>query len=309
MRLLQILRNSANFWQSILWKPSSNSRIIIWNKSRENAYRDFEPKEYYPRTTVIFLLSVYTFVIFGMTLFAVSHELIPNFQIREIHQRSILTSVRLQEITDSLNLQTRYLTNLQRLLSGDLDTTLIDADPGTMTLETSLPDGIDLFSTSPSNRAGNNQSPVTSTANIVANESSPEFSPPSSAYLTSLQLPVMPPVQGIVTQNFNAKKGHYAIDIATSEGLMIRCIGDGYVIFSDWTYEGGHTIAVQHADGYISIYKHNQSLLKRVGDRVQARESIAVSGDSGEFSSGPHLHFELWNNGLAQDPASYLLGF
>ena len=104
------------------------------------------------------------------------------------------------------------------------------------------------------------------------------------------------------------RKGHFAIDIATEAGTMVRSIGDGYVIFADWTYTSGHTIIVQHAEGYLSVYKHNQRLLKRVTDRVGVRESLAISGNSGEYTTGPHLHFEIWNNGLALDPSAYILG-
>lgn len=80
------------------------------------------------------------------------------------------------------------------------------------------------------------------------------------------------------------------------------------MVFADWTYTGGHTIIVQHANGFLSVYKHNEQLLKQVADRVSVREGLAISGNSGEFTTGPHLHFELWNNGLAQDPGAYLLG-
>ena len=127
-------------------------------------------------------------------------------------------------------------------------------------------------------------------------------------YLASLQLPALPPVGGVLTRGFDARTGHYAVDIAVEEGTLVRAVGDGYVIFADWTQKGGYAIAVQHADGYVSVYKHNQRLLKRVGDRVRSREAVAVSGNSREFTTGPHLHFELWNNGLAQDPRSYLAG-
>ncbi|MCY4204879.1 MAG: M23 family metallopeptidase [Bacteroidetes bacterium] len=303
------MRKSFDFWQSILWKSGSDSRIVVWKKSEEEAYQEFYPKQFYPRTIAGILLSVYTFAIFGLTLFAISHELIPNFQIRDLHRQSILTSIRLQEIADSLNQQTQYLTNLQRLLSGDPDTMLAEVITDISASATMPPNGGTWKPTSIFTRTGTPQSLINSTNNIFTDESDPALSPPSPNSLRSLQLPAMAPVQGIVARNFNAEEGHYAIDIATSEGLMIRCIGDGYVIFADWTYKGGHTIAVQHADGYISVYKHNQRLLKHVGDRVQARESIAVSGDSGEYSSGPHLHFELWNNGLAQDPSTYILGY
>jgi murein DD-endopeptidase MepM/ murein hydrolase activator NlpD len=87
----------------------------------------------------------------------------------------------------------------------------------------------------------------------------------------------------------------------------VRSVAAGYVVAADWTHDGGHTIAVQHPDGYLSVYKHNARLLKRVGERVRARETLALSGDTGEVTTGPHLHFELWRDGLAQDPAALLL--
>jgi murein DD-endopeptidase MepM/ murein hydrolase activator NlpD len=78
---------------------------------------------------------------------------------------------------------------------------------------------------------------------------------------------------------------------------------------ADWLNDGGQVIAIAHANGYISVFKHNSSLLKQVGDRVQDREVIALSGNTGEITSGPHAHFELWQNGLAQDPRAYVLGW
>ena len=81
----------------------------------------------------------------------------------------------------------------------------------------------------------------------------------------------------------------------------------GYVILSDWTHEGGYAIAVQHSDGYVTVYKHAKQLLKRIGDRVRNREAIAISGNSGEITTGPHLHLEIWHNGLAQDPRYYFV--
>ena len=87
----------------------------------------------------------------------------------------------------------------------------------------------------------------------------------------------------------------------------MRTVAGGYVVFADWTHDGGHTIAVQHPGGYLSVYKHNSRLLKRVGERVRTQEAIALSGDTGRITSGPHLHLELWRDGLAQDPAAFLL--
>ena len=129
----------------------------------------------------------------------------------------------------------------------------------------------------------------------------------AAAYADGLRLPALPPVDGVVSRGFNAARGHFAVDFAASEGTPVRAVAAGYVVAADWTHDGGHTIAVQHPDGYLSVYKHNARLLKRVGERVRARETLALSGDTGEVTSGPHLHLELWRDGLAQDPAALLL--
>ncbi len=114
------------------------------------------------------------------------------------------------------------------------------------------------------------------------------------------------PVEGIIINKFNLAEKHFGIDIAASEEAMIMSVLDGTVIFSDWTSETGHTIAIQHRDNFVSVYKHNSTLLKNLGTFVKAGEAIAVSGDSGELSSGPHLHFELWHNGTPVDPEEYM---
>ena len=116
-------------------------------------------------------------------------------------------------------------------------------------------------------------------------------------------------MNGFPTRDFSAQTGHYGIDVAVSKGESIRAVAHGYVVWADWTQDGGYTIAVQHTDGYLSVYKHNGRLLKRIGDRVRATEPIAVSGNTGAITTGPHLHFELWRNGLAQSPRSYVTGW
>ncbi len=307
--IIRALHEFMVFWRDIFWKSGAHPRIIIWKGRRDQAqsYREFYPKKFRLRTLFVTVLSIYTCSIIGVALFLFSLGLIPGLNIQQLHQRSVLTSLRLQEVVDSLNAHTQYISNLQLLLSGNTDSLLADSAFHADFTGTPLFDASGLNPSPISIMTGSDQWPAMP---IIASDSSrrtPLMS--SSNYLSNLQLPALPPVQGLVTRDFNNKERHYAIDIATTEGTMVRCIGDGYVIFSDWTYEGGNTIAVQHTDGYISIYKHNQRLLKEVGDRVRVRESIAISGNSGEYSSGPHLHFELWNNGLAQNPSNYLIGY
>jgi murein DD-endopeptidase MepM/ murein hydrolase activator NlpD len=115
------------------------------------------------------------------------------------------------------------------------------------------------------------------------------------------------PVKGLVTQSFNIEDEHYGVDIVTKENELIKSTLSGVVVFSSWTSETGNVIAVQHENNLLSIYKHNSVLLKDQGERVVAGEAIAIIGNSGKWSSGPHLHFELWYNNNPVNPEQYIL--
>lgn len=113
------------------------------------------------------------------------------------------------------------------------------------------------------------------------------------------------PVKGKVSRGFDLKS-HPAVDVIPDKYDAVNSIKDGIVVFSSWTPEFGHVIALQHSNDLLSIYKHNSVLFKKVGTFVEAGESIAVVGNSGELTSGKHLHFELWENGRAVDPENYV---
>ncbi len=110
------------------------------------------------------------------------------------------------------------------------------------------------------------------------------------------------PLEGKINKQIEVKSGHYGIDIAGYKNSPIKSIMRGIVIFSDWSTETGNTIIIQHPNGIISVYKHNSSLFKEIGDFVEGGEAIAVIGNTGTLTDGPHLHFEMWKNGLALNP-------
>ncbi len=114
------------------------------------------------------------------------------------------------------------------------------------------------------------------------------------------------PVVGTLTDGYDFQKKHFAVDIAVEMGTPVKSVADGTVIFAEWTAETGHVIIVEHTQGFISIYKHNAALHKHQGDLVKSGEAIASAGNSGEFSTGPHLHFELWNEGYPVNPINYI---
>jgi murein DD-endopeptidase MepM/ murein hydrolase activator NlpD len=114
------------------------------------------------------------------------------------------------------------------------------------------------------------------------------------------------PITGFISDHYDLKKGHYGVDIVAKTNEPVKCIADGTVIFSSWTQDSGHVIAVQHRGNLISIYKHNAERLKKVGTFVNAGEIIAIVGNSGEMTDGPHLHFELWYNSNSLNPEEFV---
>lgn len=112
------------------------------------------------------------------------------------------------------------------------------------------------------------------------------------------------PLKGVISQNFDAV--HPYIDITAPSGSVVKATLDGTVIYTGWSQDTGNTIHIQHTDDIISIYKHNEKLLKKTGDKVKAGTPIALTGNTGDITTGTHLHFELWHEGEAVDPAKYI---
>jgi len=121
-----------------------------------------------------------------------------------------------------------------------------------------------------------------------------------------MSLPLSLPTEGFVTKDFEPGDFHYGIDFAAKEGTPVWAAAPGHVIFSGWAAADGNMLMVSHAGGFITVYKHNKSLMKSVGDAVRRGELIALVGNTGK-SSAPHLHFEVWKDGLARDAGAYLI--
>jgi murein DD-endopeptidase MepM/ murein hydrolase activator NlpD len=114
------------------------------------------------------------------------------------------------------------------------------------------------------------------------------------------------PLKGVITSEFNPVTRHFGIDIVARENEAVKAVLDGTVIFSNWTLETGYVIAVQHPQNIVSVYKHNSAILKKTGEFVRAGDPIAIIGQTGELATGPHLHFELWNEGSPVNPKDYI---
>lgn len=145
---------------------------------------------------------------------------------------------------------------------------------------------------------GTSEQPPATIARMVPRDESMDF---------ISRLPLSMPVDGFISRGFDAGQFHYGIDVAGKQGTPIFAAADGHVLFAGWTYDDGFLIMLAHDNGYMTVYKHNQSILKSTGDPAKRGEIVALLGNTGRTSSGPHLHFEVWKDGIAHDPNHYIL--
>jgi len=131
-------------------------------------------------------------------------------------------------------------------------------------------------------------------------------SPAPSVLKPADYLYLIPPISGVISSEFNPEEDHFGVDILAPHDTPVKAIWDGHVITADWTLETGYTIGIQHSNDMVSFYKHNATLLKRNGAFVRAGEAVAIIGNTGKLSTGPHLHFELWIQGRPVDPTDYI---
>ncbi len=115
------------------------------------------------------------------------------------------------------------------------------------------------------------------------------------------------PTTGFITSGFDMRNDHFGIDIVSPENESVKAVYNGYVVMSAWNIETGYVVAIQHNHNLLSIYKHNSKVFKNIGDYVQAGDVIAIVGNTGELTTGPHLHFELWKDGLALNPEDFIV--
>jgi murein DD-endopeptidase MepM/ murein hydrolase activator NlpD len=244
--------------------------------------------------TLSILLIIITTIIIAFTPL---REYIPGYTDVELYEKLY----RLENLTDSLERATRqnalYFENLKLILSGK-DTTII-SPPKEDTLNkykeiTSYPSREDtLFREDFEN--------LLSSGDVKLDSRDRSGSRPDISSFTFFT-----PLRGIVTGKFDPKSKHYGVDIVSVQNEAIKATLDGVVIFTGWTLETGYTISIQHEYDLVSVYKHNSALLKEQGTFVKAGDPIAIIGSTGELSSGPHLHFEVWYNGVPIDPVDLI---
>ena len=239
-------------------------------------------------------LGFFVFICFFSTLFLIAFtplkEYLPGKADSDLHNELVFLTLKADSLINVLEIQKNYLDNINNIILGN---DLVYPQKA---------DSVNGFDDEISFEKSTNDSLLR-----VSVESEEIGSLSINKKEKSDVMLFFPPINGIVTDGFDFTKKHFGVDLVGKEKTRVSSVLEGTVVLSNWTSETGYIIGIQHKNGYFSIYKHNSVILKSVGDFVKAGEHIAIIGNSGEFSSGTHLHFELWRKGLPVDPENYIL--
>ena len=248
------------------------------------------------RLNVFVLASLSTiFLIVGTIIliaFTPLKEYIPGYSSTALKREANELHVKTDSLQRVIALNTQYYQSIKRVLTGDVKTVEFNKDS---IIEAAQKDVSEL-NLDPSREDSLLREKI---------DKEDKYSLFESA-TTKVNFVLFPPVNGTISESYNSKEKHYAVDIVVAKNTPVKAVADGTVILAEWTTQTGYIILIEHSEGLISAYKHNASLTKEQGDLVKAGEVIAISGNSGELTTGPHLHFELWSNGYPLDPTTFI---
>lgn len=236
----------------------------------------------------IFLISITTYII----AFTPLREYIPGYASNKLRK----DAVNLAIMSDSLQLEVKkneaYIASIKKILTGDLEYAKFNKDS--------------LLANEAIDPSQYRMTPAESELSLreqVALEDKYNLFEKAESRVSVV---LFPPAKGHITDKYNARNKHFAVDIALPKDTPIKAVANGSVVFADWTPSTGNVIIIKHRDGILSVYKHMATMTKSQGDVVRTGEVIALAGNTGRESTGIHLHFELWKDGYPVDPAQFI---
>jgi len=242
---------------------------------------------------------IISLIVLTATLIAFTNlrEFIPGYPDGNMRRNIIMTAYRLDSLENELHIRDQYFSNINAIISGK--------------------EPVDFQSLQDTSKSYENISFNKSAEDSLLRiqiEQEEQYNLSTSEYDENnkgsqiIKQHFFAPLKGVVSNKFNPVNNHFGTDIVAESNTIVSAVLDGTVIMAGWTLETGYVIEIQHVNNIISIYKHNAELLKDIGTVVSAGETISIIGNSGElYTSGPHLHFELWHNGIPIDPEQYII--
>ena len=248
------------------------------------------------KINALIIILVYSIILISFTIsivfFTQLREMVPGYSSTDLLNRAIYLTKKIDSLEQQIALNNKFYKSIEDVLSGNIEE-FVPRDE--LSVDSSLTNS-DFVTVSP-----NSQDSIL--RKYVENED--KFNLTNNELIIENKM-FFSPIKGEITQSFSFNENHFAIDIAADIGTPVKSVLDGKIIFSEWSLETGYVVVIDHGENIISVYKHNSKILKEQNDFVQAGEVIAYSGNQGNLSTGPHLHFELWKNGTPIDPEPLL---
>ena len=272
--------------KSFISKLLTKYRLVLLNDSTYEEKTSFKISRLNVFSALFAIMFIIVMITSGILFFTPIREYIPGYSSTSLQKQANLLSYKTDSLRQIVFLNDQYINSLKKVLTGDLETIEYSAD------STIYKEVLDLQIIEKSKEDS-------ILRELVDNEDKynlENINKNKDFYLLTA------PIKGIVSQNYSIADGHLAIDISVDIGTRIKAVSNGRVLLSEWTTQTGYVLIIDHGNDLLSVYKHNSKLLKFQGEIVKQGEIIAMSGNSGVLTSGPHLHFELWSEGFSIDP-------
>lgn len=248
------------------------------------------------RLNVFVILSLSAIILITLTTVLIAftplREYIPGYSSTALKKEATNLTFKTDSLQQVIRMNEQYFESIKRVLKGDVATVEFNKDSIIKAAEQEAME----YDLNPSKEDSLLREKVSKEDKYNLFESA----------TSKANFVLFPPVTGTISEGYNAEEKHYAVDIVVAKGTPVKAADDGTVILAEWTTQTGYVVIIDHGNGLISVYKHNASLTKEQGDLVKAGEVIAISGDAGELTTGPHLHFELWSDGYPIDPTTFI---
>jgi murein DD-endopeptidase MepM/ murein hydrolase activator NlpD len=243
---------------------------------------------------VLTSISAIFLVFFTILLIAFTplREYIPGYSSTKLKKRASVLNYKTDSLVRELELNKQYYASIRKVLTGDVETVDFNRD----SIIQAAKKDIEITQVNPNKE----DSLLREKVNKEDKYNLFDESQDKSNYV------LFPPVNGSISEGYNIEEKHFAVDVVVAANTPVKATADGTVIFAEWTVETGYVLIIEHNRELISVYKHNTAITKSQGDLVKAGEVIAMSGGTGELSTGPHLHFELWSKGYSVDPTNFI---
>lgn len=247
------------------------------------------------RLNVFVLVALSSILLVGFTAILIAYtplrEYIPGYSSTSLKKKATELTYKADSLQQQLLYNDRYYASIKKVLTGDVSSLEFNRDS---IIEAAKAKDIKAVFPNKEDSLLRVKADKEDKYNLFDSETN------SSNFV------LFPPVNGTISEGYNLEEKHFAVDVVIPETTPVKSTADGIVIFAEWTMSTGYVIIVEHSNELISIYKHNGSITKTQGDLVKAGEVIALSGNTGELSTGPHLHFELWSKGYPIDPTNFI---